>query len=106
MTIHSSGQTICCLAHIEGITLDAGEEVDEVSGGASGMDMNRIGEVGDKASEGQTDGMYGAGFTAGSLARKGVRGETSGKGNKVSSDKKLTELVRWWKATEGGGGRE
>ena len=32
MAIHSSGQTIFNLTHIEGITLDAGEEVDEVAG--------------------------------------------------------------------------
>ena len=34
MTIHSIGQTIFSLAHIEG--RGAGEEVDEVAGGASG----------------------------------------------------------------------
>ena len=39
----------------------------EVAGGASG-----IGEVGDHASEGQAAGMYGAGFTVGSLAGKGA----------------------------------
>ena len=37
MAIHSSGQTIFSFTHIEGITLGAGEEVDEVVGGASGM---------------------------------------------------------------------
>ena len=31
MAIHSSGQTIFSLIHIEGITLGAGEEVDEVA---------------------------------------------------------------------------
>ena len=41
-----------------------GERVDEVAGGASGMGV-------DWASEGHAVGMYGAGFTAGSLARKG-----------------------------------
>ena len=51
MAIHASGQTIFSLAHIEGITLGAGEEVDEVAGGASGMGVDRIGEVGDQASE-------------------------------------------------------
>ena len=35
------------LTHIEGIILGAGEEVDEVAGGPSGMGMDRIGEVGD-----------------------------------------------------------
>ena len=43
MAIHSSGQTIFSLAHIERITLGAGEEVDKVAGGASGMGMNGIG---------------------------------------------------------------
>ena len=53
MAIHSSGQTIFSLAHVEGIALDAGEEVDEVAGEASGMGVDGIGEVGDRASEGQ-----------------------------------------------------
>ena len=34
MAIHSSGQIIFSLAYIEGITLGAGEKVDEVAGGA------------------------------------------------------------------------
>ena len=68
MAIHSSGQTVVNLTHIEGIILCVGEEVDEVAGGASGMGVDRIGEVGDRASEGQAAGVYGAGFTAGSLA--------------------------------------
>ena len=55
---------------IEGITLGAGEEVDDVAGGAGGMDVDGIGEVGDRASEGQAAGVYGAGFTAGSMAGK------------------------------------
>ena len=46
VAIHSSGQTIFSLAHIEGITLGAGEEVDVVAGGADGMDVDGIGEVG------------------------------------------------------------
>jgi hypothetical protein len=50
--IHYSGQTIFSLAHIEGITLGAGEEVDEVAGRARGMGVDGIGEVGDRASEG------------------------------------------------------
>ena len=37
VAIHSSGQTISSLFHIEGITLGAGEEVDEVARGAGGM---------------------------------------------------------------------
>ena len=68
--IHSSGQTISSLAHIEGITLSAGVEVHEVAGGVGGMGVDGIGEVGDRASEGQAAGVYGAGFTAGSLAGK------------------------------------
>ena len=47
MAIQSSGQTIFSLFHIEGITLCAGEEIDEVAGGASGIGVDRIGEVGD-----------------------------------------------------------
>ena len=35
-------------------------------------------EVGDQASEGQAAGVYGAGFTAGSLAGKGAMGGTRG----------------------------
>ena len=70
MAIHSGGQTIFSFSHIEGITLGAGEEVDEFAGGASGMDVDRIGEVGHRASEGQAAGAYGAGFTAGSLTGK------------------------------------
>ena len=56
VTIHSSGQTIFSLAHIEGITLGTGEEVDEVAGGADGMGVDGIGEIGDRASEGQAAG--------------------------------------------------
>ena len=52
MAIHSSGQTVFSLTHIEGITLGSGEEVDEVAGGASGMGVNRIGEIGDRTNEG------------------------------------------------------
>ena len=48
MAIHSSRQTILSLAHIEGITLGAGEDVDEVAGGASGMGVDGIGEVSDR----------------------------------------------------------
>ena len=91
MAIHSSVQTVFSLSHIEGITLSAGEEVDEVAGGASSMGVDRIGEVGNRASEGQVAGMYEAGFTARSLARKGARSGTRGTGNTVSSDKELME---------------
>ena len=41
VAVHSSGQTISSLAHIEGITLSAGEEVDEVAGGAGDMSVDR-----------------------------------------------------------------
>ena len=51
MAIHSTRQTVFSLTHIEGITLGASEQVDEVAGRASGMGVDRIGEVGDTASE-------------------------------------------------------
>ena len=37
--------------HIKGITLDAGEEVDEVAGGAHDMGVDMIGQFGDRTSE-------------------------------------------------------
>ena len=74
------GQTISSLTHIEGITLEAGEEV---AGGAGGMGVDGIGEVGERASEGQAAGVYGAGFTVGSLAGKGARGGTRGRGTRL-----------------------
>ena len=85
MAKHSSGQTIFSLAHIEGITLGAGEEVDEIAGGACGMSVDRIGEVGDRESEKQAAQVYGAGFKAGSLAGKRAKCGMRGTG-KVSSD--------------------
>jgi hypothetical protein len=48
VAIHSSGQTIFSFTHIEGITLGAGEEVLEVSGGTIGMGLHGIAEVGDR----------------------------------------------------------
>ena len=42
VAIHFSGQTIFSLAHIEGITLGAGEEVDEVAAGASGIGVDGL----------------------------------------------------------------
>ena len=45
--------------------------------------VDGIGEVGDRASEGQAAGMYGAGFTVGSLARKGARGGMRGWGTRL-----------------------
>ena len=49
VAIHSSGQTIFSLSHIEGITLGAGGEVDDVAGGASGMGVDRVGEISDSS---------------------------------------------------------
>ena len=46
--------------------------------------MDRIGEVGDRASEGQAAGVYLIGFTAGSLTRKGARDGLRRMGNKVN----------------------
>ena len=72
MAIHFSEQAVFSLSMwIEGITLGAGEEVDEVAGEASGMGVVRIGEVGDRASEEQAAGVYGAGFTV--VASGGIR---------------------------------
>jgi hypothetical protein len=90
VTIHCSGPTFFGFIHIEDIIMGAGEEIDEVAGGAIGMGVDRIDEVGDRTSEEHAAGVYGAGFTAGSLARKGVRGP----GFKVSSGKELTEVGR------------
>ena len=92
MAIHSSGQAIFSFAHMEGITLGAGEEVDEVAGGASGMGVDRIGKTGDRDSEGQSTRVYGTCFTAGSLTRVGVRGGMRWLGIKVSYDKEMTEV--------------
>ena len=64
------------------------------------MDVDRIGEVGDWASEEQAAGVYGAGFTAGSLALKGARGRTRGTG-----DKELMEVGRVAEGDRGGQGR-
>ena len=51
MTIHSSGQIIFSFTHIEHITIGAGEEVDEVAGGACDMGVVRVDEAGDRVSE-------------------------------------------------------
>ena len=58
------------------------------------MGVDGIGEVGDRASEGQAAGVYGAGFAAGSLSGKGARGGTRWMGNKVIFDKELMEFRR------------
>jgi hypothetical protein len=56
--------------------------------------VDKIVEVIDRDNEGQAAGVYRAGFTLRSLARVGVRGEMSGPGIKISSDKELTEVGR------------
>ena len=106
MAIHASGQTIFSLALTEGITLDAGEEVDKVAGGASGMGVDGIGDVGDWTSEGQAAGVYWAGFTAGSFTGKGARGLMRATGDKVSIDKELMEVGRVAEGDRGGGKEE
>ena len=76
MAIHSCGQMIFSLTHIKGITESAGEEVDEVTGGVSSMDVDRIGDAYDRASEVQTSWVYGTGFTVGSMTWVGARDGT------------------------------
>ena len=65
MAIDSSEKTIFSFNHIKGITLGAGEEVDE---------------IGDRATEEQVAWVYGTDFTAGSLARLQARDRTWGRG--------------------------
>ena len=43
MGIHSSGQTVFGFPDIEGITVGAGKELNEVAGGASVLRVDRIG---------------------------------------------------------------
>ena len=102
---HSNGQTIFSFTHIGGITLCAGEEVDEIAGGA-GMGVNRIGEVGDRVNEGQAAMVYGTGFTVGSLARIGARDGSWRPGIKVGSDKQLMEIGRMAEGDKGGAGKK
>ena len=45
-----SGQTVFNFIHIEGITLSAGDEVEEAAGGASDTGVDRIGEDGGRTS--------------------------------------------------------
>ena len=52
-------------------TQGAGEEIDEVAGRASGICVDGISEIGDRASKEQPARMYGTDFTAGSLAKVG-----------------------------------
>ena len=48
-----------------------GVGIGEVIGGASGMGLDRICEVGDRTSEGQAAGVYEAGFTVGVSGKEG-----------------------------------
>ena len=84
MTIHFNGPTSFSLSYIGGITQGAGVGIYEVAGRAN--DLDGTDEVGYRASKGQAAGVYGAGFTAKSLAGKGARGGMRRTGNKVSSD--------------------
>ena len=58
------------------------------------MDADRIGEIGDRAGEGQAAGVYGEGFTVWFLARKVARDGIRGMGNKVSSNKDWRDQIR------------
>jgi hypothetical protein len=69
------------------------------------MGVDGIGEVSDRASEGQAAGVNGAGFTARSLAGKGARGGKRRKGNKVSSDE-LMEVGRIAEGDREGAGKQ
>ena len=71
-------QTLFSLSNIEVITLDAGEEVDEVAGGASGMGVDRIGEIGDRASEGQAARVLHWGLWQGKEPGMGCGGQDQG----------------------------
>ena len=55
MTIHYRGKTTFSFTHIESIILSIREEVDEFAGGASGMGVDRVGEVCCRASKGQAN---------------------------------------------------
>ena len=68
--------------------------------------MDRIGEFGDRASEIQAAGVYGAGFTVGSLEGKGARSGMRGMGNKVSFDKELLEVRRMAEGDQGRAGKK
>ena len=70
------------------------------------MGVDGIGKVGDWASEGQAAGVYGAGFTVGSLAGKGARGGKRRMGNKVSFEKELMEVGRMAESDRGGAGKK
>ena len=53
------------VSHIKGITLGADKEVDEVAGGASGMCVDKTGEIGDWVRNGKAVGVYVTGFRRG-----------------------------------------
>jgi hypothetical protein len=57
------------------------------------MGVNRIGDVDNRASEGQAARVYGTGFKAGYLVRIRAQ-EMSGLRPKVGSDKELMEVGR------------
>ena len=94
VTIHYCGQTIFSFTHIESIPLDAGEKVDEIAEGTSDMDVDKVSEIGGRASEGQAAWMYGTSFAARALARVGTRNGKWVQGITVGSDEEFTEVRR------------
>ena len=86
--------------------MSADEKIHEITRRESGMGLDEIAEVGDRVSEWQAAGVYGAGFTAGFLARKGAKGGIRGMGNKVSSDKELTKVEGMAEDDWGGTGKK
>ena len=66
---------------------------DEISGGASGIAVDRVGEVGNRASEEQSTWVYGASFYNWISGKVGVMG-TWGLEIEVGSDMELTEMGR------------
>ena len=74
MTIYSSGKNyLYRLSNIKCIIQYACEKIYKVVGRASIMGLFGIGEVGDRANEGQDVWMSGAGFAVESLAGIGAR---------------------------------
>ena len=63
------GKTNHSFSHIEGISLDAGEEIYEFAGRAGDMGLGEICELGDRTDERHSVGVYGAGYVAGPLGR-------------------------------------
>ena len=70
--------------------MGAGRRIYEVAERASGMGFDRVDEVGDRTNKGQTDGVYGTGYTEGSLARVGLWDEMRGPEVEIGSDKQWT----------------